>query len=256
MSVVHCKKEPYDVYIGRPSKWGNPFSHKEGTLAQFKVATVQDAVEEYRKWIVKQPDLMNDLDELRGMTLGCWCKPGPCHGDVLMELAERRLVMGKGPKPAKLMIVGEAPGETEDRVGEPFVGRSGKVLDDALSAAGLDRSTIYITNVYKHRPPNNRKPTWEELASHADILQEELNEVQPEVVLLLGGTALEVFTGMKTVGSARGVNLMAGLPCALYATYHPSYTFRSKEAKEALFEDVKAVGMLVHSSDSVPLVNR
>jgi hypothetical protein len=85
--VVHCKKEPFDVYIGRPSKWGNPFSHKSGTKAQFKVATRDEAVAQYREWITQQPHLLNALYELRGKTLGCWCAPQSCHGDVLMELA-------------------------------------------------------------------------------------------------------------------------------------------------------------------------
>ncbi len=77
--VVHCKKEPYDVYIGRSSKWGNPF--RKGTR--------RELVEQYKAWVVRQPDLMAALPELKGKTLGCWCKPKPCHGDVLAELAER-----------------------------------------------------------------------------------------------------------------------------------------------------------------------
>lgn len=86
--VVHCKKEPYDVYIGRPSKWGNPFSHKNGTLAQLKVDTVEQAISCYRAWVMTQPELMAALPDLKGKTLGCWCKPGLCHGDVLAELAD------------------------------------------------------------------------------------------------------------------------------------------------------------------------
>ena len=78
--VVHCKKEPYDIYIGRPSKWGNPF--------QLMSETERDAViTQYRTWILKQPKLMVALPELRGKVLGCWCKPKACHGDVLAELA-------------------------------------------------------------------------------------------------------------------------------------------------------------------------
>ena len=76
------------VYIGRPSQWGNPFTHLSGkTLAQFQVATVQDAVAGYRRWVLEQPELVPALHELRGKDLICWCKPGPCHGDVLLELA-------------------------------------------------------------------------------------------------------------------------------------------------------------------------
>jgi hypothetical protein len=86
--VVHKNKEPYDVYIGRPSKWGNPFTHKEESLAEHKVSTRKEAVEKYREWILygDGKHLLDDLHELKGKTLGCWCKPKACHGDVLVEL--------------------------------------------------------------------------------------------------------------------------------------------------------------------------
>jgi len=87
--VVHCKKEPYDVYIGRPSKWGNPFSYLDRTDAKFKVKTRQEAVDRYREWIQTQPTLIASLIELKNKTLGCWCSPQACHGDVLLELANQ-----------------------------------------------------------------------------------------------------------------------------------------------------------------------
>ena len=86
-TVVHCKRDAHDVYIGRPSKWGNPFSHLDGTLAEFRVASREEAISKYRKWIATQPHLMSSLGELRGKVLGCWCSPKACHGDVLAELA-------------------------------------------------------------------------------------------------------------------------------------------------------------------------
>lgn len=79
MKVVHCKKSEYDVYIGRPSKWGNPFViGKDGTR--------EDVVEKYEQWIRQQPDLLNDLHELKDKVLACWCSPQACHGDVLVKL--------------------------------------------------------------------------------------------------------------------------------------------------------------------------
>ena len=100
MKVVHCKREKYDVYIGRPSVFGNPFSHKEGTLAKYKVDTVEEAIEKYREYILNSPRLLERLPELKGKILGCWCagkiplttedKPFKCHGQVLMELVEER----------------------------------------------------------------------------------------------------------------------------------------------------------------------
>ena len=85
--VVHCKREPYDVYIGRPSKWGNPFTHLTVGLALYRVATREEAVARYEEWLREQPELMAALPELRGKVLGCWCAPKACHGDVLARLA-------------------------------------------------------------------------------------------------------------------------------------------------------------------------
>lgn len=86
--VVHCKQMPYDIYIGRPSKWGNPYSHKHGTLAKYKVNTREEAVQAYREYITNGDGkhLLNDLHELKDKALGCWCKPLQCHGDVLVQL--------------------------------------------------------------------------------------------------------------------------------------------------------------------------
>lgn len=80
--VVHCKKSKFDVYIGRPSKWGNPFViGKDGTR--------DDVVRKYKEWVLKQPHLMASLEELTGKTLACWCSPAACHGDVLVELSNK-----------------------------------------------------------------------------------------------------------------------------------------------------------------------
>ncbi len=88
-TVVHCKRAKYDVYIGRGSKWGNPFTHKQNTAAKHIVGSRDEAIDAYREWITKGAGmhLLNDLHELSGKVLGCWCKPLACHGDVLVELA-------------------------------------------------------------------------------------------------------------------------------------------------------------------------
>ena len=79
--VVHCRKSKFDVYIGRPSKWGNPFKIKKGESREA-------VLNKYRKWLASQPELLSTLNELKGKTLGCWCKPESCHGDILAELAD------------------------------------------------------------------------------------------------------------------------------------------------------------------------
>lgn len=85
--VVNLKNEPFDVYIGRPSKFGNPYSHKEGTAAQFKVSSRKEAVEKYEEYLIQNVELMKSLVELKGKTLGCWCHPQLCHGDILSKWA-------------------------------------------------------------------------------------------------------------------------------------------------------------------------
>lgn len=89
-SVVNLKNEKYDIFIGRPSKWGNPYSHLDDTRAEFKVATRDEAINKYREWILKQPELMDALHELDGKVLGCYCRPKRCHGDILVELLSQR----------------------------------------------------------------------------------------------------------------------------------------------------------------------
>ena len=88
MRVVHCKRDAHDVYIGRPSKWGNPYSHLKGTVAEFTVASREDAIAMYEVWLMSQPELLAQMHELRGKVLGCWCAPQVCHGDVLVRLAD------------------------------------------------------------------------------------------------------------------------------------------------------------------------
>lgn len=88
MPVVHCKKSPYDVYIGRPSKWGNRWTHLRGIEGTAKVASRAEAIRRFEEWILTQPELLEAAKtELRGKTLGCWCTPKDCHGAVLERIA-------------------------------------------------------------------------------------------------------------------------------------------------------------------------
>ena len=88
--VVNKRFQEYDVYIGRGSKWGNPYTHIKGkTKAQFLVNSREEAIDKYEEWIKQQPELLKDLHELKGLRLGCFCRPSRCHGDVLVDLKER-----------------------------------------------------------------------------------------------------------------------------------------------------------------------
>jgi len=90
--VVNKNKEPFDIYIGRGSKWGNPFTHikNKETKAEFIVDSRSEAITKYKEWISNQPELLNALEELRDKRLGCFCKPKACHGDILVELLQQK----------------------------------------------------------------------------------------------------------------------------------------------------------------------
>lgn len=87
--VVNVKNESYDIYIGRGSKWGNPYSHKKETSAKFIVKTREEAIKKYEKYLLSNKKLFNSLHELKGKRLGCWCKPKSCHGDILKKYVEK-----------------------------------------------------------------------------------------------------------------------------------------------------------------------
>ena len=104
-----------------------------------------------------------------------------------------RPVPGSGNPDARLVIIGEAPGKQEDQLGEPFVGRSGKVLDKMLDQIGLDRDQVFITNVVKYRPPENRDPSQAEISKSIKYLEQQLAVINPELILLMGRYALNIF---------------------------------------------------------------
>ena len=156
------------------------------------------------------------------------------------------IVLGEGPVPCDVMIIGEAPGKNEQEQGRPFVGTAGKVLNEALRNAGLFRDEIYITNVYKFRPPNNRTPTKEEIAEHLPYLFEEFDKTNPKFILLLGNTALKSLINDKlNISSSRGIRLGNHPKLYFYATYHPAATIYDSSIKEDFFRDISTFGKIV-----------
>jgi DNA polymerase len=159
-----------------------------------------------------------------------------------------RIVNGVGPADAELLFVGEAPGADEDAAGEPFVGRSGSVLDDALRDQGLARADVRITNCVRCRPPDNRDPHSEELANCREYLEREIELVDPELVVALGKVPAEHLLGRsvavtKEAGSVQEFRA-AGSPWRLLVSVHPAATLydRSQEATfAAALEEAAAV---------------
>jgi uracil-DNA glycosylase len=149
-------------------------------------------------------------------------------------------VFGAGSRNSKAMFVGEQPGDQEDRRGAPFVGPAGRVLDDALAQAGIDRSTVYVTNAVKHfkwEPRGKRrihaKPNWSELAACRPWLEAELAVVRPEVLVCLGATAAQSLLGRQfRVTKQRGEWLDSDLAEHVTATIHPSAILRQRDDEE------------------------
>lgn len=150
------------------------------------------------------------------------------------------MVPGEGNPNAELMLVGEAPGASEDEQGRPFVGRAGKLLDEVLEAAGLAREDVYITNVVKARPPKNRDPRAGEVAHHLPWLEAELALVQPRLVIPLGRHALAHFSDRAKISDVHGTELTER-GRALFPLYHPAAALRGGGLRETLFEDARAL---------------
>jgi len=148
-------------------------------------------------------------------------------------------VFGVGDENADWMLIGEAPGAEEDRLGDPFVGQAGKLLDNMLAAIGLSRrANVYIANVLKCRPPGNRNPTPEEVAQCSPHLLQQIELIQPKLIVAMGRFAAQTLLETSaSISSLRGrVHRYAGLP--LIVTYHPAYLLRTLEDKAKAWEDL------------------
>ena len=150
-------------------------------------------------------------------------------------------VFGVGNRRAELLVVGEAPGADEDAQGEPFVGRAGRLLDAMLRGMRWPRETVYIANILKCRPPNNRDPSPEESACCSPFLQRQIGLLQPLMILAVGRVAAQNLLGSEApIGKLRGVVHHYGpgrIP--VIATYHPSYLLRSPGEKRRVWQDMK-----------------
>jgi DNA polymerase len=159
----------------------------------------------------------------------------------LCGLCETRTqtVFGVGNRQARLMVVGEAPGADEDRQGEPFVGRAGLLLNSMLRAAGFERGEVFIANVLKCRPPNNRDPSDEEAGKCLPYLRRQIALVAPSAILCVGRIAAQrLLDTEQPVGKLRGrVHDLDGVPVVV--TYHPAYLLRSPGEKRKSWEDLK-----------------
>jgi DNA polymerase len=152
-----------------------------------------------------------------------------------------KIVFGTGSPKAQLMFVGEGPGRDEDLSGEPFVGRAGKLLTDMIKAMGLQREDVYIANIVKCRPPDNRQPEHDEVAACSPFLMRQIDVIQPKVICTLGNTPTQ--TLMQTT---QGISRFRGewfefRNAKLMPTYHPAYLLRNPAAKADVWKDLQKV---------------
>jgi DNA polymerase len=172
-----------------------------------------------------------ELEDLRTAALACR-RCGLCE-------SRTQVVFGEGARRPALMVIGEAPGADEDATGRPFVGKAGQLLTRMLAAIGLSRDDVYIANVLKCRPPENRPPAPSEVAACRPFLREQIERLEPRLLLLLGNHATRA-----VLGTDRGITSMRGRLTAspegwrTLPTYHPAYLLRNPDAKREAWADL------------------
>lgn len=154
-----------------------------------------------------------------------------------LHLARSNPVPGEGPRDAKVVFVGEAPGREEDRSGRPFVGRAGGLLSNALRKAGLEREDVFITNVVKCRPPGNRNPRKKEIRACLPYLERQIDAIDPRIICLLGRVALQALLNEATVSQLHGQVIRRGR--VYMPMYHPAAALRNPGLKTAVAEDMR-----------------
>lgn len=162
------------------------------------------------------------------------------RGCPLCKLARTRknAVPGEGQLAARIMFVGEAPGRSEDEKGRPFVGAAGRILDDLLQKAGIERSQVFITNVVKCRPPNNRVPEDDEAAACRPYLDRQIALIKPKVICILGRTAYASLLGGSSITTNRG-KIVEKAGQKYFLTFHPAAAIYNKSLLAALEADLK-----------------
>ncbi len=197
-----------------------------------RILGLRQYVEKQAPALQAEPSIIT-LDSLREKAASC----------TLCALHETRThsVFGVGNTSAKLMIIGEAPGFHEDQQGEPFVGRAGQLLNNMLRSVGLTREEVYIANILKCRPPNNRDPLAEEVAMCTDYLNQQIALIRPKLLLAVGRIAAHYLLQTKaSLESLRQkVHQYSDLQTPLVITYHPAYLLRSPIDKKKAYSDLQ-----------------
>ena len=170
--------------------------------------------------------------------------------NICPDLAEqaKNLVMGDGNENAEIVLIGEAPGKNEDETGLPFVGAAGKFLNEMLESVGMIRSDVYITNIVKYRPPNNRDPSPEEKQAFWPYLVRQLNVIQPQIVVTLGRHSMEYFLPDKKISMIHGQPkriVFGNTKLIIVPLYHPAAALYNGSMRATLIEDFKKLPKII-----------
>jgi uracil-DNA glycosylase family 4 len=175
-------------------------------------------------------------EEVRGCPL---CK---------LAMTRKNAVPGEGQLSAKIMFIGEAPGRSEDEEGRPFVGAAGRILNDLLKKVGIERSQVFITNIVKCRPPNNRVPKEDELNACRPYLDRQIALIKPEVICILGRTAYSSLLGGSSITANRG-KIIKRAGQKYFLTFHPAAVIYNKDLLSALEADLKKLAAEINKEE-------
>ena len=172
------------------------------------------------------------------------------RGCPLCKLARTRknAVPGEGQISAKIMFIGEAPGRSEDEKGKPFVGAAGRILDNLLKKAGIERSQVFITNIVKCRPPNNRVPEEDELIACRPYLDRQIALIKPKVICILGRTAYSSILGGSSITASRG-KIIERSGQKYFSTFHPAAVIYNKSLRSTLEADLKRLATEINKKE-------
>jgi len=189
--------------------------------------------------------MSSEIDGLRNAVISC----------TACELSKSRTnaVPGSGSINAEIVFIGEAPGRTEDIQGMPFVGTAGKILSEALAYAGFTREDVYITNIVKCRPPDNRRPNRQEMDSCNNYLQKELEIIRPKIICILGNTAFGSLLNGNAITKNRG-KIIKRNDQLYFVTIHPAAIIYNPDLRQILKDDLKALsGILDKIKKGIPI---
>ncbi len=177
-------------------------------------------------------DKIKSYDHIKTRVINC----------KLCNLCQGRInaVPGFGNLNSKILFLGEAPGKNEDIIGLPFVGIAGKILDEALKKGGIKRNDVYVTNVVKCRPPNNRVPEIAEILTCLQYLKQEIQIISPNIICILGATALQSVLNLKGLGRYHGKVIIHD-DLRFFITYHPAATIYNNKLRDVFFKEIASL---------------